>query len=132
MVAAACATSAWEKALLIVQPATLVRWHREMFRWWWRRRPKGRTRVKSTIAADAVALIRRVARENRLWGAERIRGELLKLGLRVCKRTVQKYMRGVRPRRPSSPRWGTFLSEHAKEIWACDFLQLFDAWFRVM
>jgi transposase InsO family protein len=84
----------------------------------------------TTLAAETIALIRKMADANRLWGAERIRGELLKLGLRVCKRTVQKYMRDARPRRPASPRWGTFLREHAKEIWACDFLQLFDAWFR--
>ncbi len=71
-----------------------------------------------------------MATANRLWGAERIRGELLELGLRVCKRTVQKYMGGARPRPPSSPRWGTFLREHARQIWACDFLQLHDAWFR--
>ena len=65
---------------------------------------------------DTIALIRRMTHANRLWGAERIRGELLKLGLRVSKRTVQKYMRGVRPPRRSSPRWGTFLRQHAKEI----------------
>jgi putative transposase len=74
-------------------------------------------------------LIRKMATANRLWGAERIRGELLKLGLRVCKRTVQKYMRRA-PRSPSGSHWGTFLRTHAKDIWACDFLQLHDAWFR--
>jgi len=61
-----------------------------------------------------------MASANRLWGAERIRGELLKLGLKVSKRTVQRYMRAGRPRRP---RWSTFLRNHAHEIWACDFLQ---------
>jgi putative transposase len=130
MVVAARVTKTWVTALLIVQPATLLRWHREMYRWWWTRRSKVRREASSRIAADTIALIRRMTHANRLWGAERIRGELLKLGLRVCKRTVQKYMRGVHPRRPSSPRWGTFLREHAKEIWACDFLQLYDAWFR--
>jgi transposase InsO family protein len=130
MVVAARATSTWEKALLIVQPATLLRWHRGMFRWWRTRKSRARPNTASTLAAETIALIRRMASGNRLWGAERIRGELLKLGVRVCKRTVQKYMRGARPRRPAGPRWATFLREHAKEIWACDFLQLSDAWFR--
>lgn len=130
MVVAARFTSGWNQALLLVQPATLLRWHREMYSRWWTSRSKARRKARSTLAADAIALIRRMTTTNRLWGAERIRGELLKLGVRVCKRTVQKYMRGARPRRPSSPRWGTFLREHAKEIWACDFLQLFDALFR--
>jgi transposase InsO family protein len=130
MVAAARVTKTWETALLIVQPATLLRWHREMYGWWWTRRSKAPGETSPRVAADTIALIRRMTHANRLWGAERIRGELLKLGLRVCKRTVQKYMRGVRPPRSSSPRWGTFLREHAKQIWACDFLQLYDAWFR--
>ena len=130
MVVAAKFTRGWEQALLIVQPATLLRWHREMYRRWWTWRSKARRKVSSTLAAETIALIREMADANRLWGAERIRGELLKLGLGVCKRTVQKYMRSARPPRPSSPRWGTFLREHAKEIWACDFLQLYDALFR--
>ena len=71
-----------------------------------------------------------MAASNLLWGAERIRGELLKLGLRVAKRTIQKYMRSARPRRPKGARWATFLREHAREVWACDFLQLYDVFFR--
>jgi transposase InsO family protein len=73
-----------------------------------------------------------MARDNRLWGAERIRGELLKLGLRVGKRTVQRYMRSVRPPRRSGQTWATFLSAHAHEIWACDFLPVLDVGFRTV
>jgi transposase InsO family protein len=77
-----------------------------------------------------VQLIQTMARENRLWGAERIRGELLKLGIRVAKRTVQKYMRSARSRPPSGQSWATFLRNHMHQIWACDFLQAYDIWFR--
>ena len=130
MVAMARVTRTWETAVLIVQPATLLRWHRDMYRAWWRRKCKCRKKGTSTIAADTIALIRRMASANRLWGAERIRGELLKLGVRVCKRTIHKYVRGARPPRTSGPQWSTFLREQAKGIWACDFVQLYDAWFR--
>jgi putative transposase len=71
-----------------------------------------------------------MASNNRLWGAERIRGELLKLGLHVCKRTVQKYMRAVRTARPRGQKWSTFLHTHAEQIWACDFLPVTDFFFR--
>jgi len=71
-----------------------------------------------------------MAKDNRLWGAERIRGELLKLGLRVCKRTIQKYMRNVRTHQPRGQTWATFLRNHAAQIWACDFLQVTDLFFR--
>ncbi len=71
-----------------------------------------------------------MAKDNRLWGAERIRGELLKLGLHVCKRTIQKYMRSVRSQQPRGQKWGTFLHTHAKDIWVCDFLQITDLFFR--
>jgi hypothetical protein len=77
-----------------------------------------------------VALIERMARENRLWGAERIRGELLKLGIAVGKRTIQRYVRGARPPRPAGQTWANFLRTHGREIWACDFLQLTDLFFR--
>jgi putative transposase len=85
----------WQQALFIVQPDTLLRWHRELFRLSWKRRSKTSSH-KPKVAAETIALIRQMATQNRLWGAERIRGELLKLGLRVCKRTIQKYMRAVR------------------------------------
>ena len=71
-----------------------------------------------------------MATANGLWGAERIRGELLKLGIRVSKRTVQQYMRSVRPRGQHGQTWGTFVRNHTHDIWACDVLQLYDAWFR--
>jgi putative transposase len=70
------------------------------------------------------------ARENRLWGAERIRGELLKLGIAVGKRTVQRHMRRVRPPRPAGQTWATVLRTHGRDVWACDFLQLIDLLFR--
>ena len=75
-------------------------------------------------------MIQEMARDNRLWGAERIRGELLKLGIHVCKRTIQKYMRGVRTTRPRGQTWKTFLYSHAEQIWACDFLPVTDLLFR--
>jgi transposase InsO family protein len=75
-------------------------------------------------------LIKQMAKDNRLWGAERIRGELLKLGVRVCKRTIQKYMRHVRSQQPRGQKWATFLRNHAGQIWACDFLQVTDLFFR--
>ena len=71
-----------------------------------------------------------MARDNRLWGAERIRGELLKLEIRVSKRTIQKYLRMAHPRRPNGQRWKTFIRNHAHETWVCDFVQTYDILFR--
>jgi hypothetical protein len=71
-----------------------------------------------------------MAVNNRLWGAERIHGELLKLGLRGCKRTIQKYMRTVRTHQPRGQKWTTFLRNHAAQIWSCDFLQVTDLFFQ--
>src|SRR5260221_13133063 len=108
---------------------TLVRWHRELFRLSWKRGSKGSSH-KPKVAAETITLIKEMAKENRLWGAERIRGELLKLGLRVCKRTIQKYMRTVRTQQPRGQTWPTFLRNHAAQVWACDFLQITDLFFR--
>jgi putative transposase len=65
-----------------------------------------------------------MATTNRLWGAERIRGELLKLEIRMRKRTIQKYMKQIHPKRARGQTWRTFLRNHAAEVWACDFLQV--------
>ncbi len=120
---------AWRQALLIVQPETLLRWHRQGFRFFWKQKSKT-TSAQTKVAAETIALIKEMAKNNRLWGAERIRGELLKLGIRVCKRTIQKYMWCVRSPRSRGQSWGTFLRNHAGEIWACDFLQVTDLFFR--
>src|ERR1022692_5259304 len=72
----------WQRVGAIVQPETVLRWHRDGFRWVWRRKSKS-SGAERRLAAETIALIRTMATENRTWGAERIRGELLKLGIRV-------------------------------------------------
>jgi putative transposase len=122
---------AWRQALVIVQPDTLLRWHRRLFRLVWRRRSRpGHRERKPRVSSETIALIQEMARANRTWGAERIRGELLKLDIRVAKWTIQKYMRVVRPPRPSGQTWATFLHNHAADIWACDVLPVTDLLFR--
>jgi transposase InsO family protein len=106
-------------AITIVRPETLIRWHRAGFRAWWRwksRNPGGRPKVDRELQD----LIHRMCNENPLWGAPRIHGELLKLGLTVAQSTVSKYM--LRGRRPPSQSWKTFLHNHADGIAAVDFL----------
>ena len=92
----------WRSATLLVQPETILRWHRQAFELFWRRKSK-RAGAPPRIGADTIALIETMASKNRLWGAERIRGELLKLNVRVAKRTIQRYMRRVRQPRPRRP-----------------------------
>src|SRR5207244_6327872 len=106
-------------ALLSIRPETVLRWHRMGFRLFWRRKSAPRSRP-SPLATTTIDLIRQMARDNPLWGAERIRGELLKLGIRVSKRSIQKYLRQARPPRPTGQAWGTCLRTHAHEVWACD------------
>jgi hypothetical protein len=76
---------AWRQALLIVQPETLLRWHRQGFRLFWRRTSQGtQPTARPKVSAETIALIKDMAGANRLWGAERLRGELLKLDIRVA------------------------------------------------
>jgi putative transposase len=121
----------WRNALLLVKPDTVLRWHREGFRLFWRWKSKNTKSCASRVDPDVIALIHRMAAENVTWGAERIRGELLKLGIRVAKRTIQRHMTKARP--PDLPRgqnWSTFLRSHT--VWACDFLQTYDIRFRLI
>ncbi len=119
----------WKQALFLVQPETLLRWHRELLRVFWKHKSKARA-SKPRLSPETISLIKEMATNNRLWGAERIRGELLKLDIRVSKRTIQKYMKQVRPKRAHGQTWKTFLRNHAAEGWACDFLQVTDLFFR--
>lgn len=118
----------WRNALHIVKPETVVRWHREGFRRHWARkcRKKGRPELDPKIRL----LIERMSQTNPLWGAPRIHGELLKLGIEVSQTTVAKYV--IRERKPPSQSWRTFLENHAKDIIATDFFTVPTATFRVL
>src|SRR5450631_4346485 len=122
IVVASAITSTWRESVLLVKPETILRWHRQGFQMLWRWRTK-QDQPRARISIDTVELIRRMARENRLWGAERIRGELLKLGIRVAKRTIQKYLKPSGRPRSTGQRWATFLENHSRNIWACDFVR---------
>ena len=105
------------EALVILKPDTVVRWHRAGLRafWRWKSRPRG---GRPKIPAEIRALVRDMSRANPLWGAPRIHGELLKLGINVAQSTVAKYM--VCRRGPPSQSWATFLRNHAPRIAAVD------------
>jgi transposase InsO family protein len=122
----------WKQALLILKPDTLLRWHRQGFKLLWKIKSKAKSNErKPKISEETIVLIKKLAKENKLWGAERIRGELLKLDIKVAKRTIQKYMREVRTSTaPTGQKWSTFLKNHADEIWACDFLPVTNLFFK--
>lgn len=128
IVGASALTATWRDSLMVVKPETVLRWHRQAFQAIWRWRSRSARHFH--VAPQTIELIRRMAGENRLWGAERIRGELLKLGIRVSKRTIQKYLGASRTLRPGGQSWAAFLHNHAKDTWACDFLQSYNVWFR--
>src|SRR6476469_2951338 len=105
------------KVVTIVQPETLVRWHRAGFRGYWRWKSNSRV-GRPRIEIELRALIRQMSAENQLWGAPRIHGELLKLGVEVAQSSVAKYM--VKRRGPPSQGWSTFLRNHVPEVAAMD------------
>lgn len=119
----------WRTALVIVKPETVLAWHRRGFRLLWTWKSRRRT-GRPTMPADVRALIRTMSRANPLWGAPRIHGELLKLGIDVCQATVAKYM--VRPRRPPSQTWHTFLANHIGQVMAADFFVVSTATCRLL
>ncbi len=127
LVALASRLPAWREAVLLVKPDTVLRWHREGFRLLWKHRTRPKKSQKSRLDQGTIELIRRLAAENRSWGAERIRGELLKLGIQVSKRTIQRHILAMRPPGDGQS-WKTFLANHT--VWACDFLQVYDVRFR--
>ncbi len=109
----------WRHALVIVTPDTVVRWHRQGFQlyWRWKSRPRGPGRPRVSRAVQA--LIRQMCHANPTWGAPRIHGELLKLGIEIAETTVAHYL--VRRRPPPSQTWRTFLTNHVSQLVAVDF-----------
>jgi hypothetical protein len=116
-------------ASVIFQPETLLRWHRIGFRLFWRWKSQQRV-GRPALAGEVRELIRRISRENPLWGAPRIHGELLKLGIEIAQSTVAKYM--VRRRGPPSQGWKTFLRNHAPHIAAVDLFVVPTIGFRIL
>jgi putative transposase len=111
--------SQWRSALVIVKPDTIISWHRRGFRLFWRWKSRHGT-GRPTVPHEVRTLIRTMSTANPLWGAPRIHGELLKLGLTVSQTTVAKYM--VRHQGSPSQNWRTFLANHVHQLIAADFL----------
>jgi transposase InsO family protein len=113
----------WRSSLQVVRPETVVRWHPRGFRLYWAWKSRRRW-GRPAIGRELRDLIRQMSRANPLWGAPRIHGELLKLGLTVSQATVSKYI--LRHRRPPSQAWRTFLKNHARDLIALDFFTVPD------
>ena len=109
--------SGWRNALVLVKPATVIRWHRTGFRmyWRWKSRKLGRPETEKEIRV----LVQKIAWENPTWGASRIVGELLKLGYEICESTVAKYM--PKKDQSPSPTWRSFIANHMHNTCSCDF-----------
>jgi putative transposase len=120
----------WRKPLTLVQPETVIRWHRRGFRLYWRWKSRPRWLGRRKVPKEIRDLIRQMSSDNPLWGAPRIHGELIKLGIEISQATVSKYM--VRPRKPPSQSWRTFLLNHAPDIVSVDFFTVPTAAFRVL
>ena len=104
----------WRSALIIVKPETVIAWHRKGFRLYWRWKSRAGKSGRPSVSREIRELIRQMSTANPLWGAPRIHGELLKLGIQISQATVAKYM--VRQRKPPSQTWRTFLDNHVKQL----------------
>src|SRR5258706_10004194 len=102
----------WKQALLTLQPDTVLHWHRDLFKWLWRRKSR-HTGGKSPVRKEFVSLIRQNGAENRPWGAERNQRALLKFGLHVRKNNIPKNIVRLPTNGPAEPTWRTFLHKHA-------------------
>ena len=120
----------WRRALIVVQPETVIRWHRRGFRAFWRWRSRTRRRGRPRVDAELRQLICRMARENP-WGAPRIHAELLMLGFDVAESTVSKYLPKPPPDGDAIRRWKIFLKLHRKALVGMDFFTVPSLTFQV-
>ena len=120
----------WRRALVIVSPDTILRWQRRRFREYWTQLSRRPTGGRPPVNAEITALVRKMAAANPLWGAPRIHGELLKLGIDVAERTVSRLI----PKRYLEPSqtWRTFLANHVRDLVSIDFFTAPTAGLRVL
>ena len=111
--------SDWRSALVLVKPDTVIGWHRKGFRLFWAWKVRRGQPGRPPVAKETRELIRKMSRDNPLWGAPRIHGELLKLGIDIGETSVSKYL--IRHRKPPSQTWRTFLDNHVKSMVSVDF-----------
>ena len=115
---------------MIVKPETVVAWHRKGFRLFWRWKIRRGKPGRPSVPQEVCDLIRMMSRNNPMWGAPRIQGELSKLGIEITEPTVSKYM--VRHRKPPSQTWRTFLENHVHSLVSVDFFTVPTIWFEVL
>ena len=120
----------WRTPLLMVKPDTVIRWHRAGFRTYWRLKSQRRHGGRPRLTLEEREIIRQMARENPLWGAPRIHGELAKIGFLVSQATVTKYTKQVQP--PPSQSWTTFLKNHAREMVSIDYFTVPTVWMKTL
>jgi Integrase core domain. len=123
--------SRWAEVLVVVKPDTVVRWHRAGFRLFWRWKFRSRSPAEGDVSAEVKTLIRQMAEANLKWGAPRIHGELLKLGIDIGERSVSRFM-PPKPRKPHPQTWRTFLDNHVGSLVSIDFFTVPTATFRVL
>ena len=115
----------WRDSLVIVQPETVIRWHRRAFRFYWRHKSGGGKPGRPRLDAEVKSLVLKLSSANPLWGAHLggppIHGELLKLGIDISERSVSGIIHRNNPRRPSQT-WRTFIKNHMTDMVAVDFL----------
>src|ERR1051326_130479 len=120
----------WRTALVIVQPATVVSWQRRRFKRYWWNLSQSKHPGRPQVSAQICSLIRTMASANPLWGAPRIHGELLKLGIEISERTVSRLM--PKKRTGPSETWKTFLANHIGQLVSIDFFTVPTLQFRVL
>jgi transposase InsO family protein len=120
----------WKETLLIIKPETVIRWHQQGFRLYWRWKSRNKS-GRPTIPQEQINLIKQMANENPRWGAPRIHGEMLKLGFDISEATVLRYL-PKKPRRTTGQQWKTFLRNHSAEIISLDFFTVPTITFRLL
>jgi transposase InsO family protein len=111
----------WQDSLVIVQPDTVIGWQKRAFRFYWRRKSRGAHRGRPKLSPEVKSLVLKLSTANSLWGAPRIHGELLKLGIEISERSVSGIIRRNNPKPPSQT-WKTFIKNHMPDTVAVDFL----------
>ena len=123
--------SNWRQALIVVKPETVVQWHKKGFKLFWKFKSRSKGPGRPSISPEIGDLIFKMANANPLWGAPRIHGELLKLGIKISERTVSGLIHRRVPKPPSQT-WRTFLKIHMKNMISIDFFTVQTATFRIL